>query len=318
MYKMETILKDYDEENDEDDFYFHWHVDRISKGYVKHSVEIIDKVENDRVYEEHYQKTYDVETYIELLEKIGFKNIKLYSDFSKYVKRGDFMIGIIGAMEEEVKALLDKTEAIHENKILDCVFYEGKIDNKQVVILQGGIGKVNSAICVTLLLTNYDIEYVINIGSAGGLKDYQNVGDVVISSHVSYHDVDLTAFGRPMGELPELPVFIPADENLVNKAKDILHKMNIHENVGLIVSGDQFIAQEGQVSKIKKDFPNALCSEMEASAIGHTCYKFGVPFIITRSLSDVYGHGESSMQFDEYLKIASENSAKLCVELVKA
>ena len=205
------------------------------------------------------------------------------------------MIGIIGAMEEEVKALLDKTEDIHENKILDCVFYEGKIDNKQVVILQGGIGKVNSAICVTLLLTNYEI-----------------------SSHVAYHDVDLTAFGRPMGELPELPVFIPADENLVNKAKDILHKMNIHENVGLIVSGDQFIAQEGQVSKIKKDFPNALCSEMEASAIGHTCYKFGVPFIITRSLSDVYGHGESSMQFDEYLKIASENSAKLCVELVKA
>lgn len=136
MYKMETILKDYDEENDEDDFYFHWHVDRISKGYVKHSVEIIDKVENDRVYEEHYQKTYDVETYIELLEKIGFKNIKLYSDFLNmvlnvkelylYVKRGDFMIGIIGAMEEEVKALLDKTEDIHENKILDCVFTKEK------------------------------------------------------------------------------------------------------------------------------------------------------------------------------------------------
>ena len=324
MYKMETILKDYDEENDEDDFYFHWHVDRISKGYVKHSVEIIDKVENDRVYEEHYQKTYDVETYIELVLKtlsyiVIFLNMILnVKELYLYVKRGDFMIGIIGAMEEEVKALLDKTEDIHENKILDCVFYEGKIDNKQVVILQGGIGKVNSAICVTLLLTNYDIDYVINIGSAGGLKDYQNIGDVVISSHVAYHDVDLTAFGRPMGELPELPVFIPADENLVNKAKDILHKMNIHENVGLIVSGDQFIAQEGQVSKIKKDFPNALCSEMEASAIGHTCYKFGVPFIITRSLSDVYGHGESSMQFDEYLKIASENSAKLCVELVKA
>ena len=66
--------------------------------------------------------------------------------------------------------------------------------------------------------------------------------------------------------------------------------MNIHENVGLIVSGDQFIAQEGQVSKIKKDFPNALCSEMEF-IVGHTCYKFGVPFIITRSLSDVYEYG---------------------------
>ena len=227
-------------------------------------------------------------------------------------------IGIIGAMENEVKTLIQMMDIEKTVDKASLKFYIGKLEGKDVVLVQCGIGKVNSAICVTLLLTNYDIEYVINIGSAGGLKDYQNVGDVVISSHVAYHDVDLTAFGRPMGELPELPVFIPADENLVNKAKDILHKMNIHENVGLIVSGDQFIAQEGQVSKIKKNFPNALCSEMEASAIGHTCYKFGVPFIITRSLSDVYGHGESSMQFDEYLKIASENSAKLCVELVKA
>ena len=99
MYKMETILKDYDEENDEDDFYFHWHVDRISKGYVKHSVEIIDKVENDRVYEEHYQKRNDVETYIELLEKIGLKILSYIVIFLNmvlnvkelylYVKRGD-------------------------------------------------------------------------------------------------------------------------------------------------------------------------------------------------------------------------------------
>lgn len=228
------------------------------------------------------------------------------------------MIGIIGAMEEEVKALLNKTEDIHENKILDCLFYEGKIADKEVVILQGGIGKVNSAICVTLLLTNYNIDYVINIGSAGGLKDSQNVGDVVISSHVAYHDVDLSAFGRPMGQLPDIPTLIPANENLINKSKAILQKMDVKENVGLIVSGDQFISREEQVSKIKKDFPMALCSEMEAASVGHTCYKFKVPFIITRSLSDVYGHGESSMQFDEYLKIASENSAKLCVELVKA
>lgn len=84
MYKMEEILKDYDEENDEDDFYFHWHVDHLSKGYVKHSVEIIDKVENDRVYEEHFQKTYDIEIYLQLLKEVGFKNVELYSDFSKY------------------------------------------------------------------------------------------------------------------------------------------------------------------------------------------------------------------------------------------
>lgn len=227
------------------------------------------------------------------------------------------MIGIIGAMQEEVSALLSKAEIKKENKILDTVFYEGYIEGKEVVILQGGIGKVNSAICVSLLLTNYQIDYVINIGSAGGLKSSQNVGDVVVSNAVAYHDVDLSAFSRPQGELPDVPRFIQSDEQLVKKAAEILKNMGIQENIGLIVSGDQFISQEGQVSKIKKDFPEALCSEMEAASVGHTCYKFHTPFIITRSLSDVYGNGDSSIQFDEYLKVASEQSARLCVELIK-
>jgi len=227
------------------------------------------------------------------------------------------MIGIIGAMQEEVDALISKAEILNKKKILDSLFYEGKICGKDVVVLQGGIGKVNAAICTTLLLTNYDIDYVINIGSAGGLKEYESVGDVVISSHVVYHDLDLTSFGRELGELPDMPRFIPANQELVSKAKDILNRLNVHENIGLIVSGDQFISNEKQVDTIKKAFPEAMCCEMEAASVGHVCYKFNTPFIITRSLSDVYGKGESSMQFDEYLKTASENSAKLCVELIK-
>lgn len=227
------------------------------------------------------------------------------------------MIGIIGAMKEEVDALLKRAQIEKENKLLNYTFYEGKIASKEVVILQGGIGKVNTGICVSLLLSHYDIEYVINIGSAGGLQSYENVGDVVISSYVAYHDLDLSAFGRKIGELPDMPRFIPADKNLVKKAKNILNKLHIHENVGLIVSGDQFVGSQQQVDVIKQNFPEALCSEMEAAALGHVCYQFHTPFIITRSLSDVFGKGESSIQFDEYLKIASENSAQLCVELIQ-
>lgn len=227
------------------------------------------------------------------------------------------MIGIIGAMEEEVAALLTKTVIENKREILDCTFYEGKIANQDVVILQGGIGKVNAAVCATLLLTNYPIEYVINIGSAGGLKASQNVGDVVISRYVTHHDVDVTAFGKELGEIPGLPKRFEADYDLVDKAKAILKAHNISENIGLIVSGDQFISREEQIKKIIKDFPEALCSEMEAAAIAQVCYKFYTRFIIVRSLSDVYGKGESSIQFDEYLKKASENSAQLCVELIK-
>ena len=227
------------------------------------------------------------------------------------------MIGIIGAMKEEVDALLNKVDIFNKKMVLDCIFYEAQIAHKDVVIMQGGIGKVNAAICTTLLLTNYDIDYVINIGSAGGLKEYQNVGDVVISSHVAYHDLDITAFGRQIGELPDIPRLIPANQDLINKAKDILNSLDIHENIGLIVSGDQFISSEKQVKPILDTYPDALCCEMEATAIGHVCYKFKTPFIITRSLSDVFGKGESSIQFDEYLKVASQNSAQLCIELIK-
>lgn len=104
------------------------------------------------------------------------------------------MIGIIGAMEEEVAAIKEYMEITETRSILDCTFYQGTIKERQVVLLQGGVGKVNAAICTTLLLTNYKIDYVINIGSAGGLCLTQEVGDIVISNEVCQHDFDITAF----------------------------------------------------------------------------------------------------------------------------
>ena len=227
------------------------------------------------------------------------------------------MIGIIGAMEEEVAALKELITINKENKILDYTFLIGNVDDKEVVLLQGGIGKVNAAVCTTLLLTNYDIDYVITIGSAGGLKQTQEVGDVVISSGVAFHDFDCTAFGRKMGEIPGMPVIFEADKDLIKKAQNILHKNNIKDSIGLIVSGDQFISKLEQTTNITKYFPEALCGEMEAAAVGQVCYKFNTKFIITRSLSDVFGKGNSSIQFDEYLKKASKASAKMCIELIK-
>lgn len=228
------------------------------------------------------------------------------------------MIGIIGAMQEEVAAIKDFLEIHEEKTILDCTFYQGTMANKEVVLLQGGIGKVNAAICTTLLLTNFPIDYVINIGSAGGLSLNQEVGDIIISNEVCQHDFDITAFpNRIIGEVPGLPARVPANKDLIATAKNILKELNQRCETGLIVSGDQFIAKEAQVDTIKKNFSDAKCAEMEAAAVGQTCYKFNVPFIITRSLSDVYGKGDSSIQFDEYLKKAASTSAEFCFTLVK-
>jgi len=228
------------------------------------------------------------------------------------------MIGIIGAMAEEVEAIKElmviKNVEVHQN----YRYHLGTIDDYEVVVVQGGIGKVNATISTTLLLTNYDVEFVINIGSAGGLKDNQEVGDVVISKNVVHHDVDVTAFGRELGQIPELPTYFEADEELLNKVEDILKKKKINSHIGLIASGDQFVSKKEQVDTIISHFPNAMCCEMEAASVAQTCYVFHKRFIITRSLSDVFNKGDSSIQFDEYLKKASASSAQMCLELIRS
>lgn len=228
------------------------------------------------------------------------------------------MIGIIGAMEQEVNALKELMRVRKSNTIHGYIYYCGTISDKDVVLVQGGIGKVNATISTTLLLTNYDIDFVINIGSAGGLKSFQNVGDVIISNKVVHHDVDVTAFGREYGQVPGLPTYFEADYELLNIVKSILSQNNIRSHVGLIASGDQFISRSNQVESIINHFPEAMCSEMEAASVAQVCHVFHKRFIITRSLSDVYNKGDSSIQFDEYLKEASKNSANMCLELIKS
>ncbi len=226
------------------------------------------------------------------------------------------MIGIIGAMKEEVAELLKLMDIEKTDKSLDYTFYQGKMHDKEVVVVQGGIGKVNASVSATLLLTKYAIDCVINIGTAGGIISSQNVGDVIISSSVVHHDADVVGFGYEYGKIPGMPTFFMPDKDLLEKTKNILNLENIPYHIGLIASGDQFVCRQDQVDNIKQHFPEAVCSEMEAASIAQVCYVFNTPFIITRSLSDIFNKGDSQVQFDTFVKTASAASAKMCYELV--
>ncbi|MCD7894147.1 MAG: 5'-methylthioadenosine/adenosylhomocysteine nucleosidase [Erysipelotrichaceae bacterium] len=228
------------------------------------------------------------------------------------------MIGIIGAMEEEVAELLKLMMIENKNHILDYTFYQGKMHDKDVVVVQGGIGKVNASISATLLLSNFDIDCVINIGTAGGILESQNVGDVIISSSVVHHDVDVEGFGYEYGKIPNMPTFYESDASLLTKTKAILSQQNINYHIGLIASGDQFICRKDQVENILNHFPETICTEMEAASIAQVCYVFKTRFIITRSLSDIFNKGDNQVQFDAFVKKASAASAKMCYDLVAA
>ncbi|MEN3088880.1 MAG: 5'-methylthioadenosine/S-adenosylhomocysteine nucleosidase [Staphylococcus pseudoxylosus] len=226
------------------------------------------------------------------------------------------MIGIIGAMEEEVAILKDKIKNLEEIKIAHVIFYKGNLEGKDIILTQSGIGKVNVAISTTLLINQFEPDLIINTGSAGALDKSLNVGDVVVSDMVAYHDADARAFGYQLGQIPQMPAQFVADKALINKAIEAIEQQQINAKTGLIVSGDSFIGTSEQRMAIKTNFPQAMAAEMEATAIAQTCYQFNMPFIITRAISDL-ADGDAGITFEAFLEKAAISSSEIVVHLIK-
>ena len=220
-------------------------------------------------------------------------------------------IAIIGAMEEEVTILRDKLENITTTVVAGCEYYTGTINGASVILGKSGIGKVNAALSTALLLERFSPDVVINTGSAGGFLSTLNVGDVVISSEVRHHDVDVTAFGYEYGQVPGMPAAFTADSKLIEvakKAAENVQGMQIVE--GLIATGDSFMNDPVRVDYVREKMPELYAAEMEAAAIAQVCHSFKTPFVVIRALSDIAGK-ESNVSFEQFLVKAAENSSQL-------
>lgn len=227
------------------------------------------------------------------------------------------VIGLIGAMDEEVAVIKSWMRGVRKETVAGCDFFIGQFEGKDIVLLQSGIGKVNAALSTTLLLSRFEPEYVINIGSAGGFAPELNVGDVVISDQVVHHDVDVTAFGYVMGQVPSMPATFASAPDLIEKAQAAVAKVNrVQAKVGLIGTGDSFMNDPVRVELVRSQFPEMVAAEMEAAAVAQVCFKFNTPFVVVRSLSDIAGK-ESPQSFEEYLKVAAENSSLMIQQMLR-
>lgn len=225
-------------------------------------------------------------------------------------------IAVIGAMEQEVEILREKIEGPVIETIAGCEFIEGRIGQHDVVLVKSGIGKVNAAIATTLLIQLYKPDAVLNTGSAGGFKESLDVGTVVISDEVRHHDVDATAFGYEIGQVPGMPPSFPADEKLILIAKEAVDEIGEHDHaVGLIASGDVFMSDAARVDVVRGQFPEMIAAEMEAAAVAQVCHQFGTPFVVIRALSDIAGK-ESSISFDEFLPLAAKHSSEIVMQAI--
>lgn len=226
-------------------------------------------------------------------------------------------IAVIGAMEEEVRILREKLEQKRTETVAGCEFTIGELSGHEVILLKSGIGKVNAAMSTTILLERYKPEKVINTGSAGGFHHTLNVGDVVISTEVRHHDVDVTAFNYEYGQVPGMPAAFEADAALVALAERCMKSGDDVQVVkGTIATGDSFMNDPQRVDFVRSKFSDLYAVEMEAAAVAQVCYQYNAPFVIIRALSDIAGK-ESDISFDQFLDQAALHSTNFIVNMLQ-
>ncbi|GGC77223.1 5'-methylthioadenosine/adenosylhomocysteine nucleosidase [Enterococcus wangshanyuanii] len=225
-------------------------------------------------------------------------------------------IGIIGAMDQEVKILKEKLSDTRSWERAGALFVSGSLGRHEVIVVRSGIGKVLSAVTTTLLIHQYGVNMVINTGSAGGIGAGLKVGDVVISDKLAYFDVDVTGFGYAPGQLPGMPLYYECSEYLKLEMKKAAEKTGMSVQHGLIVTGDSFVNDKVKVQKILQEFPDALACEMEGASIAQAAAQFKIPFLVIRAISDTADH-EASQTFDEFIEEAGEKSAQMVIHFVE-
>lgn len=225
-------------------------------------------------------------------------------------------IGIIVAMQKEyalVETLLEHTEKLD---VSGMPFLRGEVDGVEVLLAQGGIGKVNAAVCAVEMIRGYSPNAIVNTGVAGGIDTGIRVMDIVVGKEMVYHDV-WCGEGNVYGQVQGLPERFVSDPGLVELATKI--DADLPLTTGLICSGDQFITDHKALQGIKERFPDGIAVDMESCAIAQVCYLYRIPFLSYRIISDIPGDvQEQAKQYRNFWEDAPHRSFAMLRNLIKA
>ena len=227
-------------------------------------------------------------------------------------------IGIIVAMVEELESILDIMDNIEEKEIYGLTFKTGQIEKNKIIVVKCGVGKVNAARVTQILIDTFNVKCVINVGAAGALNPFLNIGDIVIGEKLIQHDFDITAFDHDKGYITGVGDYIYSDIELIEKFKKAANNLKEKDykiKTGIIATGDIFCTDIEMKNKIYSKF-DADCVEMEGAAIAQVCYLDNIPFIVIRSISDS-PNGNNEIDFDKFVELASKRCANILREFLK-
>lgn len=228
------------------------------------------------------------------------------------------IIGIIAAENTEMTAIKKHMINVKSESIYNLVFFIGQIENKTCVLVECGVGKVNAARTTQILIDKFNVNYVINVGSAGALVDELKVEDIVIGKELVQHDFDITGAGNyELGEVCRVGKYFKSDEKLVNLCSQTIQEFqdrHFNIKIGKIATGDWFAHIPEKSKQIQKEF-GADCIEMEGSAIAQVCFLDQIPFLVIRGISDT-PNGNNKIDFHEYIEVASKRVAEILKNLI--
>ncbi len=226
-------------------------------------------------------------------------------------------IGIIGAMQPEVEAIIATLTDRESETVSGITFHFGIIGERRVAVAKCGIGKVFAAICAEIMILRYSPKLLVNTGVGGALNSNLSCGDILIADSLCQHDMDTSAIGDPKGLVSGINViYFESDKRACEILFSSARSLGLNARLGRVATGDKFVAERAEKERIIADFSADVC-EMEGCAIAQTAFINNTPFAVVRAVSDS-ADGEATMDYPTFLGIASQNSAKLTLALIKA
>lgn len=227
------------------------------------------------------------------------------------------MIGIIGAMEEEISNLKSHMQVEEVQTIAGMSFFKGAVKGIELVLVRSGIGKVNAGICTQILASVYGVDTVINTGIAGSLNADIDIGDIVVSTSLVQYDVDARNFGYKLGEIPRMNIVeFPADKYLIDKTQSAFESLDLGIKLykGMVATGDKFVSEDSLKAEIISNF-HAYCVEMEGAAIAQTAMLNNMACVVIRAISDK-ADNSADVDYRSFEAKAIENMSKISLALV--
>jgi adenosylhomocysteine nucleosidase len=227
--------------------------------------------------------------------------------------------GLIGAMPEELEQLLSVADGVRSERLGPFELVYGSLAAAPVVMATCGVGKVNAA-ALTQALATAGAARMIVTGVAGGIDASLAIGDLVVSEDAVQHDVDATGLGYALGEVPGEPRVWLADAALrdaaLAAAADVARRVGVRAVLGRVASGDVFVSDPRRTRLLRERF-EATCAEMEGAAVAQVCSRWGIPWVVVRSVSDTADH-VAEVDFRAFTRVAAERAVAVVVAMLQA